>query len=439
MILSAHMKIAILGFWREGLSTLRYLRKSWVHDITIIDARLLEDFSNLERGILAVEKHLLGESYLDTLAEYDLIIKSPGISPYHPNILPYRSKLSSQAQLFSDIYKGKIIAVTGTKGKSTTTSLIYTMLKDAGYSVGIVGNIGNPVLDALEENYDYVVFEMSSYMLDWLSIDPYISIIVNIYSEHLDYHLGYENYTNAKLSVIGNHSLIVYPTEIRDLLGRFQNERITFGDLGQIHIENGHYYTRSTRLFETSKTQLIWDHNLRNIMATIAVWNAMGISIESIESSIAYFRWLPHRLEYIETKNGISFYDDAISTTPESTIAAIHALEWIETIFLGGSDRGYEFSSLIQAIQSSSIRNIVFFPDTGIKIQQMLIEWSTDYLSRYKCLITKSMKEAVDFAFSHTTPWKICILSCASPSYSIWKNFEVKWDEFQNAISMYND
>jgi UDP-N-acetylmuramoyl-L-alanine---L-glutamate ligase len=436
MTLTGH--IAILGFGREGVSTYSFLMKQWYTDITILDRRALSEFSETERAILQKEKHILGEEYLNTLSNYDTIIKAPGISPYHPQILPYRERITSQTEIFFDNYGGQIIAITGTKGKSTTTSLIYTMLRDAGYSVGIVGNIGNPVLDSLDAGYEYVVFEMSSYMLDGARINPYISVIVNLYREHLDYHAGYENYKRAKFSVIGPDSYLVFPAVLTPELAGYQNISKSFGPEWESHVRDGSFYMGDTPLFPTQKIQLLGAHNLDNISATIAVWLHMGISRESIQVSMEKFVGLPHRLERVTTKEGITFYDDAISTTPESTIAAIRSIEWVDTIFLGGSNRGYDFTNLIDVLIASDIHNLVFFRDTGTLMAGILTERLWSDIDRYATLHTNSMSEAVDFAFAHTRSWWVCLLSCASPSYSLWRNFEAKGDEFRKCIEEYS-
>lgn len=438
MNITRQSRVAILGFGREGVSTYFYLKRSGVVDITILDVREISAFDPEERNILEKEHHILGASYLDVLDGYDAIIKAPGISPYHSKILPYRHVLSSQTQIFCDVFQGKIIAVTWTKGKSTTTSLIYAMLHAAWFHVGIVGNIGNPVLDTLENNYDYVVFEMSSYMLDGVSIDPYISVLVNLYPEHLDYHLGFENYKRAKLGIIWQHSYVVYNHAMRALLEEYNNEKISFWKCWQSTLRNEIFSIGEVELFSREKVQLMGDHNLENIMAVIAAWDYMHIPTGIMENAISHFSGLPHRLEKVNTKNGIIFYDDAISTTPESTIAAIRSLSWVDTIFLGGSDRWYDFHLLAKEILSSSIRNVVFFPDTGARIEAELTRVLPEFHSRYHFIRTASMKAAVDFAFQHTLPWSICLLSCASPSYSNWKNFEAKWEEFQKYIEEYN-
>ena len=173
---------------------------------------------------------------------------------------------------------------------------------------------------------------------------------------------------------------------------------------------------------------LIGRHNLENIKAAIRVARLMKIPDAAIKKAIQNFKPLPHRLEFVAEKKGIRFFDDAISTTPESTIAAIKALKNVDTIFLGGEDRGYDFQELEKILRKYKIKNIVLFPNSGKRILKSR--------KGFNILETKSMPKAVAFAFKHTEKGKICLLSTASPSYSLWKNFEEKGDEFQMAVKM---
>ena len=436
MNISENSHIAILWFGREGLSTYKYLKERGFHDITILDKRQFDDFPDTEKSILQKEKYQLGETYWENLGKFDIVIKTPWISPYDDKILPYRHKITSQAQIFAENFSGKIIAVTGTKGKSTTTSLIYKLLKDAGFHVGIIGNIGNPVLDALEANYDFVVFEISSYMLDWLHFNPFISVLINIYPEHLDYHRTFENYKNAKLSIVGESSVLVYHKSLDLEVQKFPNTKTSFWEGWTSHTDATSFIYGDTPLFSKTGIQLIGKHNEDNISAAIAVWFLLEIPIDQMERSLKEFRWLKHRLEYIEKKHGVIFYDDAISTTPQSTIAAIDALSEVGTIFLGGTDRGYDFGELAEKILTSNIENIVFFPESGERIAKAIADKNQDK-KILNILFTRSMQEAVDFAFQKTKPETICLLSCASPSYSLWKNFEAKGEAFKDTINSY--
>jgi UDP-N-acetylmuramoylalanine--D-glutamate ligase len=173
---------------------------------------------------------------------------------------------------------------------------------------------------------------------------------------------------------------------------------------------------------------LLGDHNKRNILSVFAVGSLVGIPKSITREVCMNFHGLPHRLEFIGTFRGISFYDDAISTTPESTIEGIRAFKGqVDTIILGGQDRGYDFAELARELKIENIRNVVLFPDSGDHIRPLLD-------SSYNILSTTSMEAAVKFAYSHTMLGKICLLSTASPSYNLWKNYEAKGSEFQKCV-----
>lgn len=178
------------------------------------------------------------------------------------------------------------------------------------------------------------------------------------------------------------------------------------------------------------KSNLLGQHNKDNIGAAVAVVKILNISPEIIKKAIKNFKGLPHRLEFIGEFKKIKFYDDAISTTPESTIMAIKSLSQIDTIFLGGTDRGYNFTQLEKTIKQYKIKNVVLFPESGNRI--------LNSKKGFNILKTKSMKEAIEFAYKNTKRGSICLLSCASPSYSLWKNFEKKGDEFKKMIKLLN-
>jgi len=398
---SGMKSVLILGYGKEGEVSKKYIEK---------------EYPNLKIGV-ADKKN--GKNYLRKQEEYDLAIKTPGLEKSLV-IIPYTTATNiffSKVKEFGNI----IIGVTGSKGKSTTTSLIYSILKESGKNVIILGNIGNPMLSALLEpikNDEVFVLELSSYQLDDIDFSPDVALVTNLFPEHMDYHGGQNNYYDAKKNIIKFQSIadvFVYNQKNKKLCNwakEARGETITFSD--KINIDS-------------SKISLLGQHNRENIGAAIAVAKIFDISDEVIKNAIEKFKSLPHRLEFVGEFNGIKFYDDAISTSPESTIEAIKTLKNIGTIFLGGQDRGYDFLQLEKTIKKYKINNVVLFPDSGKKIK----------LKGLNILRTKSMNEAVKFAYKNTEQGSICLLSCASPSYSLWKNFEEKGDEFQLAIKKF--
>jgi len=401
--------IAILWFGKEGKSILNFLLKLWINteNITILDEIATTSIPSLNSNEREV-KIISWENYLDNLSDFDIIFKSPWISPYNPKISQYKNKLSSSTQLFFDNYKARVIWISGTKGKSTISTLTYEILKAYWYKVKLVWNIWKPVLDEINilswEEYDYIIYELSSYMLEWFSPELFIWVLNNIFPDHLDWHNNFENYKKTKENILKN--------ALNQVDWRILNKKTKF------------------------KTKLEWEHNKQNIAVVEEVCKIIWIKdFSRFENTLKNFKWLSHRLENIWTFSWITFIDDAISTTPESTIEAIKTFwEKIWTIFLWWTDRWYIFDELVKYLEKYNIKNIVLFPNSWYKILSILNKKKNN---EYSILETPSMKEAIKFAYKNTNIWKICLLSTASPSYSLWKNFEEKWKKFKSEIEKY--
>jgi len=446
--------IAILGFWKEGESSLVLLLKIWIKKISILDQNSLpkakiDDFfkkNKLKKDDINLNL-ISWETYLDNLSDYDYIFKSPGISPYNPKIDQYRDKLISQTSLFYKLYKWKIISITATKWKSTISSLIFNLLKNSWLKTKLVWNIWTPVFDEIKfeiinnkiqfEDLDYIVFELSSYMLEDFENNSYISILSNIFPDHLDWHKNFDNYKKAKENILKNSDfLLIWLSLYQKLKEKLLNRNIlSFGSLWAYYsYHKNHFYINWLKLDQEISTKLKWNHNLDNLTCILAVSDILKIDEDILFKTIKSFKWLNHRLENIWKYRDITFIDDAISTTPESTVAAIETYkENIWTIFLGWSDRWYKFDELIKILKKYKIFNLVLFPNSWIKIKNLLD-------NNFNILETKSMKEAVEFWYKNTPKWKICLLSCASPSYSLWKNYKEKWNDFKkNIIKLVGD
>jgi UDP-N-acetylmuramoylalanine--D-glutamate ligase len=288
------------------------------------------------------------------------------------------------------------------------------------------------MLDALLSSNtkdDIFVCELSSYQLDDIEYSPHIAAILNFFPDHLDYHGGVEEYWQAKARILAHATTEdyfiynpVYPRLV-ELAEKTPAKKITFAKNYNI---------------PEKEIPLLGDHNRDNIRAAIAIAKLFKVSDATIRRAVKKFKPLPHRLEYVGTFRNIVFFDDAISTTPESTLAGIEALGAsgiISTIFLGGKNRGYDFSELARVIAAKKIPNIVFFPDSSAAIGATL---ETIGYKPKNALITRSMEDAVRFAYRHALSGTICLLSTASPSYSIWKNFEEKGDLFQTCVKKHS-
>lgn len=413
-------KIAILWYWKEWQSTYNFLVSQWVSKdlITILD-------QNPNTKVPQNTKAVLWNNYLNNLESFDIIFRSPWVSPYQEKLLKVKDKLTTQAYIFFEKYNWKVIWITWTKGKSTTSTLIYLMLQKAKFLVSLVWNIWKPVLE--EQHKDFVVFELSSYMLEDLKPKLFIWILLNIYPDHLQWHNWFESYRKAKLNILENAKYKI----VNSSLKKDVKDAIFYPSDNIFYID-WKFFVDKKPVFDDKHIKLLWDHNKENILSVLAVAKILQIDYQILKEVLTEFKWLPHRLEIVWTYRWITFVDDAISTTPESTAEAIKTFwERIDTIFLGWEDRWYDFYQLVNYIKKYNIKNVVLFPTSWEKIYKLLD-------SNFNILLTDSMKEAVKFAYKYTQKWKICLLSCASPSYSLWKNYEKKWEEFkQNIISLW--
>ena len=344
-------KILIVGYGVEGHETEKFLKYH---------------FPNTPIGIADQSQ---GENYLDIQNKYDLAIKSPGIHKSKITI-PY----TTATNIFFANIKNTTVGVTGSKGKSTTASLIYTILKHAGKKVHLLGNIthklddlGKPLLSELTHSHgndEIFVCELSSHQLDDLEHSPHIAVFTSFFPEHMDFHGSVENYLDAKKNII-RHSTsadyFIYNPQF-NVIKNLANETKA----------NSLPFTKDyDNLLEQSS--LLGDHNKDNMRAAITVAKLFTIDDDTIKEALHKFIPLPHRLEKIGPYKGITFYDDAISTTPQSTIKAIESIPNISTLFLGGQDRGFDFEELgIVIAKTSTIQNLIIFPESGEKILNII-------------------------------------------------------------------
>lgn len=429
----AGKNICILGYGREGRAMIAAL-ENYAPDceITIADQNADIDIHS--------SKHWkqVGTGWLENLHKFDVIIKSPGIPPSSLPIAHLRSRITSSTQIFLDTIKDSgstVIGVTGSKGKSTTSSLIYEILKTRNQkpetrNIVLAGNIGEPAIAHIADAKPDTIFvlEMSSYQLMDLTTSPQIAVITSFFPEHLNYHGSLEAYLDAKKNIT-----------------RFQKD----GDLvffcssspgaSEIAKEGGGTkipFSAEDAPVNISETQLIGDHNLSNIAGAFTVATKLGIPRNQAIEVIKTFQGLPHRLQSLGIHHGQEWIDDAISTTPESTIAALDALDnRVETIILGGQDRGNDFTALGSRIKDSSVGNVILFPGSGPRIKEAIV----DAEAQVEFFEAASMEEAVAIAKKVTTGrtplgHPIVLLSTASPSYGMFKNFEEKGDVFKKAI-----
>lgn len=437
-------KIVILGYGMEGESTYKFLRKYFPDKkLFIADKKidLLDNHFELNEDVnLEVS---LGEEYLNGINEFDLILKAPGISLKDIDISNFENKITSQLELcleFIDIYS---IGITGTKGKSTTSSLMYKILKDQGKDAFLLGNIGEPIFNNVEKfsKNSIAVIEISSHALEYVKKSTNIGIILNIFEEHLDHYKSLKKYVEAKFNLAKyqtNKDIFIYnfdnefmleygfPYKENDYAISIKNKPKV---KNSVFLENEIIYCNNKEVMNINeKLNLKGIHNIQNIMFVFAVSNILNLNINQTINSIKNFKPLEHRMEYVGNFDGVEYYNSSIATIPEATINDIKSVKNINTIIVGGKDRGVNLSELIQFLEKSEIENIICLPKTGEYIKQGLNK------SNKNVVLVEKLKEAVILAKKITKKNSVCVLSPAASSYGYFKNFEERGNLFKEYV-----
>ncbi len=433
-------KILILGFGKEGKDTLAFLRRLFPDKVIGIADIKNQKLNIKNQNNKSKIKIYFGEDYLKAIGEYDVVIKTPGIPIHLPETEKAfkEGKITSQTEIFLSNCPGTVIGITGTKGKSTTTSLIHNILKTAGLKTHLVGNIGKPVLSLLflASKNDFYAYELSCHQLYNIKKSPHISVFLNVFPEHLDYYTNIKEYALSKLNIAlwqdENDFLVFNPQneELKKLISRnpIKSKKI---DFNSVRVEN---------FLKASEVPLMGEFNLKNVKASIVVAKILGISDKNITKGIKTFKPLSHRLEYIGLYKGIKFYNDSLSTISETTMAAIDTFgKDLETIFLGGFDRNLTFDNLVKKIIESDIKTLILFPTTGEKIWKTLRRFAPQGKPNNlpKAFFVDNMKEGVSLAYKHTSKGKICLLSTASTSFSIFKDYKEKGNLFKKYVKIF--
>ena len=407
-------KIALLGLGLDNQALLALFKSQKIKaEITIKDFR--QD----------------PEGFNKNLYQFDILFRSPGWPILCPGIQEAlkkgKTEMSSPLNLFFALCPSKnIIGVTGTKGKGTTASLIYQILKDAGKKVWLGGNIGVSPLTFLNKikATDYVILELSSFQLEDLKYSPRLSVITNLYKEHLapadpnnpNFHLSYNKYWQAKLNIAKNKEnkfLVIN----QSLKAKAKNLKVP----GKLI-----YFSASE-----TPSNLIGDYNRQNIGAALEVAKILKINLGQAKKTIAKFGNLEHRLELIKEENGIKYYDNSFSTTPESTILDLKSFNTPIIQIAGGADKGANFKDLAKAIKSK-VKFLILLPGQGtLKIQKelRLIKFSPEKMKE-----VSNMKEAVKTAKAKAEFDDVVLLSTGCASFGIFKNYKERGDLFKEYV-----
>lgn len=413
-----HKSILILGFGREGRAAYRFLRSQFPErKLGIADKLESIDIQNDKNTDLH-----LGLDYLSAITHYDVVIKSPGVA------LPDLSreelnKIVAPTDIFLCLFGHHTIGVTGTKGKSTTASLIHFLLKSTGKKTILLGNIGLPALDYVDqiEEDTLIVFELSAHQLEFVQHSPHISLLLNIFPEHLDYFKDFDSYKEAKYNIFRYQKTGDFAFCVQQGLICENGLPIEDPETELRQLTNGRYSFETLR----ASTQLKGRHNLANIVAALKVIESVGIPVLDAIDQLKNFKPLPHRLEFVGEYGGIQFYNDSISTVPQSTIEAVKTLPEVNAIILGGFDRGLDYSGLTKFLVESRITYFFFLGRAGQRMYDMMKQNNKCHYFRVNDL------NEVFQILRNTKEIKACLLSPAASSYDQFRNFEHRGDHFK--------
>ena len=435
-------RVLILGFGREGRSTLEILRQCNC-TIGIADQNL-----EITSDINDYAKYT-GDSYLSCLDDYDIIMKTPGIALFDNISEEVKKKITSQTDLLLRFCDNEIIGITGTKGKSTTSSLLFHILQKCGKNAILLGNIGIPPLSEIDNLTDdtIIVCEMSCHQLEYVQASPDVAVLLNIYEEHLDHYTDFYAYKHAKENIyryLTEDSTLIYSARCNNSeIEQLPCDKISASetDAYDIYVDDDKIHICGIDIaVDDLHTQLAGKHNLYNIAIALACAVEEECDLTQAISTIASFHGLEHRLELVRSVKDVQYINDSISTIPLASIAAIKAFD-ADTIILGGMDRGISYELLVNYLKSpeSPVMSVIALPDSGYRIADMLgdnndnEDEDLDEEQKPQVYRVKDLAEAVNL--STRIADHCCVLSPAAASYGFYKNFEERGNHFKELVN----
>jgi UDP-N-acetylmuramoylalanine--D-glutamate ligase len=418
----------ILGFGTEGESSYRYLLGQG-YEVTIHDA---DPDKKLPAGV----KSVLGPDYLKRLDSYDVVVRSPGLKPWE---IKTKARVTTNMGLFFERCPARIIGVTGTKGKGTTTTLIARILGEAGWRTWVGGNIGKPPLDFLSSvrASHLVVLEMSSFQLMDLPVSPHIAVCLMIAPEHMDWHRNMREYVSAKGNIFWHQQ--AEDVAIYDAKNEYSSEiaqlspgiRVPYLASPGGRIEKGKVVIEGVAVCRTDEVGLLGPHNLENICAALtASWDLIKRNPDPAERAIRAFTGLEHRLEFVGSVSGVRYYNDSFSTTPEAVIAAIRSFDAPKVIILGGSEKMSSYDELAKVVAGDQVRLAILVGETAGRIRSALEhEGFTSFV-----MGPRTMGEMVATARGLAVKGDVVLLSPGAASFGLFSDYKDRGMQFKAAV-----
>ena len=429
-------KVGILGLGREGRAARKYLR-SITPELEL--ALICESPPDRAFAAQLGEKDQLitGPLSRARLEQFDLLVRSPGISPYRPSVqtaMQAGVEITTASNLWFSAHPGeKTICVSGTKGKSTTSALIAHALRSCAYRVSLAGNIGRPLLSCSDKNVDWWVIELSSFQLTDLDTKPSVAVMLNLSEDHLDWHGNERVYQRDKLRLVelaGDSPVIVNAADpvLVDALSA-RTDIIWFNSTSGIHVEGSSILDGEEVLPLRVPEELPGAHNLANIAAALAVLKVIGADVLRAARGIDSFQSLPHRLQLVGERDGVRFVNDSIASSPVATAAALEALSARPvTLIIGGLDRGLDWAPYIRAFKSGMPQAIIAIPDNGPRIIETF--QNSGLHAERGFHEVADLAVAVELAEKLTVSGGVVLLSPGAPSFGQFADYRDRGRKF---------
>ena len=413
------VKVAILGLGREGRAVLRFFKKrNPTTKIAVLDRKF-------------------DKNYLNNLQDFDVIYRSPGV-PYNLKEVQKAIRtgvtFTSATDLFFKNAKGLVIGVTGTKGKGTTSTLIYKILKNAGKDAYLAGNIGKPAIDILPKlkKSSITVLELSSFQLQDLKQSPHIAVVLDMFPDHMDAHKNLKEYFEAKSSIAR------YQTK-KDRVFYAASNKYTQNIADKSRGEKIAVNIKTFKLFKPDDLKVRGEHNFKNAATVATVALELGINEKTILKTVKNYRGLPYRLELIRVIKGVKIYNDSASTNPMTTAAAIKSFKENNVLMMGGKDKGLDYKPVAQALKNSSTKLVVLFGENKKKISKAINK------SGVPIKLAKDLKTAIELAYEEAESYKlkatsfIILFSPGAASFDMFVDYKDRGKKFNEIVKKLKD
>jgi UDP-N-acetylmuramoylalanine--D-glutamate ligase len=435
-------RVAVLGTGREGRAVRDFLRARYpaIELALLAEQAPEEDFV---AGLCDRDRLHVGPLSEAGLNGYDILVRSPGISPYRKclrDAVASGAAVTTPSNLWFEAHRGEqTICITGTKGKSTTSALLAHLLEASGYATRLAGNIGQPLLSCDDRGVDWWVIELSSYQLADLEARPTVAVILNLSPEHLDWHGNLAAYRADKLRLAelsAGRPLIVNAADAQ-LRAEFLDRANTawFNSADGFRVKNGELFDGDRPFPVQLPVELPGEHNLSNLAAALTVLREIGADLSVASAALPAFRGLPHRLEVIGEMDSVRYVDDSISSTPVATLAALEAYRGQSvSLLLGGLDRGLDWAPHIERMRSILPHAIVGIPDSGERLIDLLGQAGVSPPGGLHS--AASMEEGVTRAKKLTPPGGVVLLSPGAPSFPRFRDYRERGRRFADACGI---